>query len=375
MSKLMQREGKVTEMLTKIIVSSVLILAVLAVRAVFQKKVSPVFIYALWLIVAIRLLMPGMLLFSPVSIMNTNIWRMGSALLAQEMERQDREYKQQQYQAYYEQIIHEQRNGAAGEMENTGGTEAIELKWQWSGTTFGRIRQFAKIAWVAGMAVTAIIFLWKNLSFYHFLRLSGKKLTKAAAGRRNIPVFLVGDKLTSPCLFGLMPAIYLPEKTKYQKKEEVFCILEHELTHYRHGDHIWAFLRMLCLIIHWYNPLVWLSAKLSVEDGELACDAGCIKRLGESKRCFYGETLLAAASYSKEGKEGFKAAAMMHSGKRFMKKRVEFIAGRQKYSVILLAVMMIIMFLAVGCTYTGTVQMEENRVERTGSSTTNTNFR
>ena len=76
-----------------------------------------------------------------------------------EMERQDREYKQQQYQAYYEQIIHEQRNGAAGEMENTGGTEAIELKWQWSGTTFGRIRQFAKIAWVAGMAVTALIFL------------------------------------------------------------------------------------------------------------------------------------------------------------------------------------------------------------------------
>lgn len=48
-------------MLTKTIVSTVLILAVMAVRAVFQKKVNPIFIYALWLAVAVRLLMPGML--------------------------------------------------------------------------------------------------------------------------------------------------------------------------------------------------------------------------------------------------------------------------------------------------------------------------
>jgi len=88
-------------MLTKTIVSTVLILAVMAVRAVFQKKVNPIFIYALWLAVAVRLLMPGMLFFSPVSIMNTNLWRMGSTWLIQEEERQDIEYKQQQYREYY----------------------------------------------------------------------------------------------------------------------------------------------------------------------------------------------------------------------------------------------------------------------------------
>ncbi|MCX4350645.1 MAG: M56 family metallopeptidase [Lachnospiraceae bacterium] len=347
-------------MLTKTIVSTVLILAVMAVRAVFQKKVNPIFIYALWLAVAVRLLMPGMLFFSPVSIMNTNLWRMGSTWLAQEEERQDIEYKQQQYREYYEQKLYEQSSGLIQKEANTGGAEVveIELKWQWAGTVFGRIKQFAEIVWATGMAVITIIFLWKNLSFYHFLRLSRRKVAKAAAGRRDIPVFIIEDKLASPCLFGLIPAIYLPEKGIYQNKEENFCILEHELTHYRHGDHLWAFLRMICLIINWYNPLVWLGAKLSIQDGELACDAGCIKRLGESKYCFYGEALLAAVTYSRERKKGFKAAAMMNPGKKFMKKRIEFIAREQKYSLFLLAVMMIIMFMAIACTYTGTVHME-----------------
>ncbi len=49
---------------------------------------------------------------------------------------------------------------------------------------------------------------------------------------------------------------------------------------------------------------------------------------------------------------------MMNPGKKFMKKRIEFIAREQKYSLFLLAVMMIIMFMAIACTYTGTVHME-----------------
>ena len=149
-------------MLTKTIVSTVLILAVMAVRAVFQKKVNPIFIYALWLAVAVRLLMPGMLFFSPVSIMNTNLWRMGSTWLIQEEERQDIEYKQQQYREYYEQKLYEQSSGLIQKEANTGGAEVveIELKWQWAGTVFGRIKQFAEIVWATGMAVITIIFLW-----------------------------------------------------------------------------------------------------------------------------------------------------------------------------------------------------------------------
>ena len=34
-------------------------------------------------------------------------------------------------------------------------------------------------------------------------------------------------------------------------------VLAHEATHYRHGDPLWAVVRGACLVVHWWNPLVW----------------------------------------------------------------------------------------------------------------------
>lgn len=361
-------EGEVRGMLAKIVASSVLIIGILVIRALFQKKVTPMFIYALWLPAALRLLLPGMLFFSPISIMNTELWRTGSALLAEEEDRQDREYKEQQYQAYYEQKMIEYQ----GESDREE-VRYIELKQQWAGTLFGKLRQLAGVVWAVGMVITALIFLYQNLSLNHYLRSTGREFTKADAGRRKLSVFIVGDKLTSPCLFGIVPAVYIPEGSiKAADKQQLALVVEHELTHYRHGDHIWALVRILCLIINWYNPLVWLGAGLSMRDGELACDAGCIYRLGESKRCAYGEALLAMVRVSGEREKLLKAATMMTSGKRFMKKRIERIAGQKKNSVLALTIMVIIVLFAVGCTCTGTDRMEENKSHQT-TGTTQTN--
>ena len=83
-------------MLVKIIVSSLLILGVLVIRSLFQKKVNPIYIYALWLPVAIRLLMPGMPVDTPLSIMHTGAWERGSALLKEENDRQKDEFREKQ---------------------------------------------------------------------------------------------------------------------------------------------------------------------------------------------------------------------------------------------------------------------------------------
>lgn len=48
----------------------------------------PICIYALWLPVAIRLLMPGMPVDSPLSIMHTGVWERGSTLFNEENDRQ-----------------------------------------------------------------------------------------------------------------------------------------------------------------------------------------------------------------------------------------------------------------------------------------------
>ena len=105
--------------MTKIIVSSLLIIGILIIRAVFQKKISPIFIYAIWLLVAFRLLLPGMLFFSPISVMNTRLWNMGSTLITEEENRQDMEYKRQMYQEYYEKKLADAYEKEA-ELDDTG---------------------------------------------------------------------------------------------------------------------------------------------------------------------------------------------------------------------------------------------------------------
>lgn len=397
--------------MTKIIVSSLLIIGILIIRAVFQKKISPIFIYAIWLLAALRLLMPGMLPFSPISVMNTRLWNMGSALITEEENRQDMEYKRQMYQEYYEKKLADayekevklDDTGEKGELSIAKSEEEVTttagivkelstdigmgtektvretkdyyiLQLQRPGTFFGRIRQAARMIWVMGMLVIALSFLWQNLSFYRYLRSTRRKIAESDVGGRKLPVFQAGDKLTSPCLFGLYPAIYIPEGSiDVKDTEQLGFALEHELTHYRHGDHVWALVRILCLIINWYNPLAWVAAKLSMLDGELACDAGCIRRLGEEKRFAYGEALLAAIGQSREREGVLKTATMMTAGGKFMKRRMENIAIKRKNSVIALVLMMVSLLLVAGCTYTGGTKLEESRSDTAETTSMNTN--
>ena len=77
------------------------------------------------------------------------------------------------------------------------------------------------------------------------------------------------------------------QETVYEKWQELAYVGFSDrplMTHYRHLDHIWTLVRSLCLVLYWFHPLVWVAARLSMEDSELACDEGTFIRLGEEKR-------------------------------------------------------------------------------------------
>lgn len=44
-------------------------------------------------------------------------------------------------------------------------------------------------------------------------------------------------------------------------REETKHILTHELIHIKRFDNIFKFIWSMAIYIHWFNPLVWLSAK------------------------------------------------------------------------------------------------------------------
>ena len=103
----------------------------------------------------------------------------------------------------------------------------------------------------------------------------------------------ITEILPSSCLFGLFrPAIYITPQAPDADGTPNTYVLLHEQTHYRRRDHIWCALRLLLLAMYWFDPFVWLAARLSKIDCELACDDLALRRLDDGARIAYGRTLL-----------------------------------------------------------------------------------
>ena len=204
-----------------------------------------------------------------------------------------------------------------------------------------------RILWLAGAGAMLLWFAGVNLRFAGRLRRSRERFS----GEKDypLPVYVTGAAET-PCLFGLFrPAVYLPPEAAADPA--LGHILAHELTHFRHGDQTWSLLRSLALAIHWFDPLVWWAAFLSRRDGELACDEGTLRRLGEGERSAYGRTLLRMTCASRPAL--FRAATTMTGSKRGLKERIRLIVRKPRTAILTLAAVILTAALALGCTFTG----------------------
>lgn len=125
-------------------------------------------------------------------------------------------------------------------------------------------------------------------------------------------------------------------------------------THYRHGDHLWALLRGVCLALHWFDPLAWWSAHLARTDAELCCDEDAIRLLGEGERADYGRTLIRMTCRTRV--DPLSAATTMSGRGSQLKERVRAIARHPKTAVPVLIAVLLIAAIAAGCTMTGAKQ-------------------
>lgn len=373
-----------------LITSSILIMAVILLRLVFRNKVSRRLIYGAWLLVALRLLIPfqfGNLSFGilaqaePVTNAMTDMAQKPVSgpdreqaydnalqeILSQDrpvfipevQERVDSEIQQsgRPAQEVYREILTDNKPESVILPEVNREIEKVVTETV--SVTFGQI---ALVVWVTGMIVMAGWFAAVNLSFYRKLRRSATKLEQTEC---KTPV-KVCPELASPCLFGLLrPTIYLTPACVGDAKVR-HHVLTHELSHLRAGDHIWTWVRGLCLCIYWFDPLVWIAAKLSKRDCELSCDESALKQLGESERVAYGKTLVDMVSSLSAPGQLLQTATAMYETKKQLKERVKCIVKKQK--VLLTAVIALTLVLAVitGCTFAGAYGGADN----TGDDTT-----
>lgn len=175
-----------------------------------------------------------------------------------------------------------------------------------------------QVVWAAGAGVVLLAVLAANLRFAQKLRQSRRPLPTAGC---PLPVY-EADGLSSPCLCGVLrPAVYLTPEAAEDGRVRTH-VLSHELTHFRHRDHIWSLLRCLALALHWYNPLVWAAVILSKRDGELACDEGTIARLGEAERIPYGRTLIGLVARRSGAGGVLSCSTTMTGGKKTVQRRI-----------------------------------------------------
>lgn len=98
------------------------------------------------------------------------------------------------------------------------------------------------------------------------------------------------DEIESPFILGVIrPRIYLPSGMEEVMKE---CVLAHEKTHLKRGDHFWKPFGFLILAVYWFNPFCWIAYILLCRDIEYACDEKATKDMDKSWRADYCQALL-----------------------------------------------------------------------------------
>ena len=321
-------------MIEWVVSSCILILAVIALRYLLRGRISLRLQYALWLLVLARLLLPVSFGSTDISVMSV-VERAPVVQAAESVRDVD--------------VIWQAGNGTVqghpigGAVSNT----VVLAEPSAADAQFGHmenaltLRKILLPVWRCGAAATLLVFPAAIVRFARRLRRCRRPLAVEGAA---LPVY-VAEERAVPCLFGLFrPAIYVTQATA---DDPVLLrhAVAHETTHFRHGDHVWALLRAVCLALHWWNPLVWWAAKLSRQDGELACDEATIRALGETERAAYGRTLIRMACG--RGVSPLLTATAMDGGKTSLHERIVLLAKKPRTAA-----------LCVGCTFTGAKKEE-----------------
>ncbi|OUN13260.1 hypothetical protein B5G38_14535, partial [Gemmiger sp. An87] len=211
-------------MLELLITSSLLILAVLAARALLAGRISRRMQYALWGLVLLRLLLPFSLPQSRASVLNALPDTAQVSLMASA--------QPERGETLPIPVGTEKQTGTAitGKMqanlsEITNNTASGAQHPEWSLNPAALL----PLVWAAGALLTGGALVWANLRFALRLRRERCQLDLAPEVTGGLPVYLCHD-LASPCLHGLLhPAIYL-NPAALQSPDRLEFVLAHETT-------------------------------------------------------------------------------------------------------------------------------------------------
>ena len=357
-----------------VISSSVLIFVVILLRTVFKGKIKNRVRYALWLVVAVRLLMPFSLIESSVSVMNffdsivTPEIISGSDEISETYDMPAvgnvEDFGVYVYNDVSENTVSHMPNGGderkAQNDKNAPRNTVPAPESSAVKSSPAKKLSAPDIARIVRRSVTAAMLIWfaaVNIVFYKGLKRSRKRLEYDSP----LKIYVCG-KLESPCIFGIVkPSVYVTEEAAREKRALDF-VVAHEVCHYYHGDIFWTVLRYVLLSVYWFDPLVWAAAVLSKRDCECACDEAVILKFGEDRRFEYGKAIVDLIPEKRSGLPGIASTSMSSSG-RVLRERIKFISRIPKNIKAAVVCTVLVTAAAAGCTFTSASAAELSETE------------
>lgn len=303
-------------MLREVLTVSALILAVLLVRAIFKNRVPKRMVYTLWLVVLVKLCLPGTLVSLPVLPAEEAAAPVQRVELpALPLPAQQPAQAVTQPQTPVQQPVSPAQEAAEAPAKPLTAMQIFQIVWASGSALLG--------LWLFGTWLVFTVRLHKSRRFL---------------GRRGRTRIYTSSAVKSPCLAGLIPAVYLTEDVLQTDSTEL--ILRHELTHLRHLDFLWSLCRTAAVIVYWWNPFIWLAAICSKRDAELACDEAVAAGLSDAQRLAYARTILAQTPR--------KAAALSLAGPP-VRERILFLTKKQRTSALCVILALLLIVSAAGC--------------------------
>ena len=203
--------------------------------------------------------------------------------------------------------------------------------------------QIILICWIVGAVAVLLVALVR------FVQIK-RKVRFAINTKENI---WETDAIKTAFVMGVINnKIYLPVGLSLNEQE---MILKHERTHIRHKDPIVRIVMLIVNVVYWWNPFVWIAVWFMKKDMEMFCDEAVVRNMDDYERKDYLNVLL---NHSARNSGIY---PVMSFGETNTKKRIEHILNMKGKSAKTLIVIMSFMLIGlVGCTTVAKHQLPQN---------------
>ncbi|BFH62880.1 M56 family metallopeptidase [Paenibacillus azoreducens] len=287
--------------------AGILVLLVLIVQFLLKNKLEARWKYLIWLPVAIRLLLP----WAPESSLSLyNVLSLEAIAPGIHQKTQD--------PTEWKGVGRSGEAAVDGERylkPETSGTSEIAALSPESGTVqthgiwWNQIKQLGftnglMLVWLAGVLFFAAKTVYDQIRLKQALR-AGRSIdtpflsavfqdTKQLFGIKRKVRFVASEQIPGPAVVGFRePAIVIaPSLLVTLQKDQLQYILAHEFSHIQRRDVAVNWMMHMILILHWFNPLIWIAAHKARQAQEMACDACALDRMRPQQKNAYGQTII-----------------------------------------------------------------------------------